>query len=228
MKAFWLPAPEFPFFFFFFCSLQIRRNETRQRYCVFLILELFLVVTTHCQSVCHSHCHRLPYTSARERTNARTKRIERNIRRTDARSSFPRDSGGCRRMLHWTRKCVAAKMRSSRRSRRRRNELRWNRISSEWRHPRIRGACGFGVSLERKFTPLSGLNFALIWSPIPVFNEHSASLAECHVTGNCRRIELLDWTKSIVNLPIHSGPTPLTSLFSLFYGKSDNLTAAAF
>jgi hypothetical protein len=53
-------------------SVSPKRNETdRDTLCV---SSLFLVETTHCQSVYHSHCHRLPLPlcSARERTN-RTK-----------------------------------------------------------------------------------------------------------------------------------------------------------
>ncbi|EFX81820.1 hypothetical protein DAPPUDRAFT_241939 [Daphnia pulex] len=50
----------------------------------------FLVGTRHCcQSVCHSHCHRLLLPQLMNgRTKARTKRIERN-KRKDRHSSFP-------------------------------------------------------------------------------------------------------------------------------------------
>jgi hypothetical protein len=59
---------------------------------------------------------------------------------------------------------------------------------------RVSVPCLIGTEMDATF----GFNFALICTPIPVSNEHSASSTKCHVTGNGLWIELLDWTKSIV------------------------------
>lgn len=104
--------------------------------------------TTASQSVWHSHCHRLPLTSllcswTNEWTKKKTKETNEKNKRTDSRSSFPRNSGGGRSTLHSTHKCVVRTKWGK--SRRRRNELRWNRISSRWRHSRIQKAWGLGV-----------------------------------------------------------------------------------